>query len=58
MRLHFILGISTCLTGIAVLLFSIDYFVIKEITAGELAGSVILLFVMARLKFAWINRKK
>ncbi|HAK75311.1 MAG TPA: hypothetical protein DCP36_20365 [Sporomusaceae bacterium] len=58
MRLQFIVGTMTLLTGIVLILVGTDYGRIINVTVGVIAGAVFVLLGISRLKQAWLNRDK
>lgn len=58
MRLQFIVGAMTLLTGIVLILVGTDFGRIINVTVGVIAGSVFVLLGISRLKQAWLNRDK
>ena len=58
MRLQFIVGTMTLLTGIVLILVGTDYGRIINVTVGVIAGAVFVLLGISRLKQAWLNRDR
>lgn len=58
MRIQFMLGVMTLLTGIVLILIGTDFGKIMNVTVGVIAGSVFVLLGISRLKHAWLNRDK
>lgn len=58
MRLQFIVGTMTLLTGIVLILVGTDYGRIINVTVGVIAGAAFVLLGISRLKQAWLNRDK
>ncbi len=58
MRLQFIVGTMTLLTGIVLILVGTDYGRIINVTVGVIAGAVFVLLGISRLKQAWLHRDK
>lgn len=56
MKLQFILGATTFLTGLTIVIVGTDFGRIINVTIGVIVGAVLMLIGMARLKHAWINR--
>lgn len=57
MVLHFIVGLFTLIAGLTLILVGTDYGRILNVTIGVLMGSVLVIIGLARLKYAWLNRK-
>jgi multisubunit Na+/H+ antiporter MnhG subunit len=57
MNYNFILGLGTFVAGLALVVFGTDYGRIINVTMGVIIGAILVLMGMARMKYAWINRK-
>lgn len=57
MNFNFILGASTFIAGIILIVVGTDYGRIVNVTLGVIIGAILILLGMARMKQAWINRR-
>ena len=57
MNFNFILGASTFIAGILLVVIGTDYGRIVNVTLGVLIGAILILLGMATMKKVWINRK-
>lgn len=57
MVLHFIVGLFSLIAGLTLMVVGTDYGRILNVTIGVLMGSVLVIIGLARLKYAWVNRK-
>lgn len=55
MLAQLLLGLSTFITGIVLVVIGTDFGRIINVTVGVIAGSVFILLGMARLKYVWVN---